>query len=72
MSPKWTSDGIRNKHDVNRGEDCMRKVCESLRDHAMKMNNFEIKKMMNLTNKQQESYEKTKICYICMKLLEFK
>ena len=50
----------------------MRKVCESLRDHAMKMNNFEIKKMMNLTNKQQESYEKTKICYICMKLLEFK
>ena len=50
----------------------MKKVCESLSDHAMKMNNFEIKKMMNLTNKQQESYEKTKICYICMKLLEFK
>ena len=31
---------IENKHDVYRGNDCMKKVCESLREHAMKIINF--------------------------------
>ena len=29
-----------NKHDVYRGKDCMKKFCESLKEHAMKMINF--------------------------------
>ena len=33
---------------------------ESLREHAMKLINFEKKKMIPLTNKQQESYGKAK------------
>ena len=28
---------IENKHDVWRDNDCMKKFCESLRDHAMKI-----------------------------------
>ena len=28
---------IKNKHDVYRGKDCMKKFCESLREHAMKI-----------------------------------
>ena len=29
-------DGTENKRDVYRGEDCMKKIFESLREHAMK------------------------------------
>ena len=40
MSTISTYDGIENKHDVYRGKDCMKKFCESLREHAMKTINF--------------------------------
>ena len=35
---------IEDKHDVYRGKDCMKKFCESLREHTMKIINFKIKK----------------------------
>ena len=35
---------IENKHDVQRDEDCMKKFCESLREHAIKIINFKSKK----------------------------
>ena len=35
---------IENKPNVCRGKDCMKKFCEFLRDHAMKIINFEKKK----------------------------
>ena len=38
---------IENKHDVNKGKDCMKKFCKSLREHAMKKINFEKKKKGN-------------------------
>ena len=47
----------------------MKNFCEYLREHAMKIINFEKKKMILLTNQQHESYEKTKFCYICKKSL---
>ena len=51
---------IENKHNVYRGKDCMKKVCESLREHEMEI----IDKL--LTKEHQESYENEKICYsIC-------
>ena len=31
---------IENKHNICRGKDCMKKFCESLREHAMKKINF--------------------------------
>ena len=34
---------IENKHDVCRGKDCMKKFCEYLREHAMKIINFKKK-----------------------------
>ena len=46
-----------NKHDVYRGKDCMKKFCESLREHAMKITDFKKKKMKLLTNEQHESYQ---------------
>ena len=63
---------IENKHDVYRGKDCMKKFCESLTEYAMKIINFKKKKMKLLTKEQQESYENTKICYICKEKFENK
>ena len=50
-----------NKHDVYRGKDCIKKVCEFLREHAIKIINFKKKKMKLLTKGHQESYENVKI-----------
>ena len=57
---------IANKDDVCRGKDCMKKICESLKEHAMKIINFKMKKMKLLTKEQQESYGNAKIFYICI------
>ena len=35
---------IENYCDVYRGKDCMKKYCESLREHTMKIINFKKKK----------------------------
>ena len=62
---------LKNKHDVYRGNDCMKKFCEFLTEHAMKIVNFR-KKMKLLTKEQQESYGNVKICYICKEKFENK
>ena len=54
MSTTWTFDGIENNYDVYRGEDYMKKVCESLNDHIMKIINFKKKKVIPLTSKEYE------------------
>ena len=41
---------IENNHVVYSGEDCMKIFCKSLREHAMKIINFEKNKMKLLTN----------------------
>ena len=47
---------IENKHDVYRGKDCMKKFCEFLRKHELKIINFKKKKMKLFTKDYQESY----------------
>ena len=64
--------GIEKKHDISRGEDYMKMFSESLREHAMKITNFEKKKIILLINEQQESFEKTRICYIGKKKFQHK
>ena len=63
---------IENKHDVDGGKDCMKKCCNSLRKHALKIFHFSKKTMKLTTNKQQGSYEKPKTCYICKETFENK
>ena len=63
---------IENKYAVYRGKDCMKKFCESLREHPMKIINFKKLKMKLLTKEQHESYEHAKICYICKEKFENK
>ena len=50
----------------------MKKFCEFIREHAMKIISFDKKKMKLLTKEQQESYENAKICYICKEKFENK
>ena len=50
----------------------MKKFCESLREHSMKIIIFNKKKMKLLTKEHQESYENIKICYICKEKFENK
>ena len=44
MSTISSFKNIKNNHDVCRGKDCMKRFCESLREHAMKIINFKKKK----------------------------
>ena len=45
----------------------MERFCKDLRDHAMRIIDCEEKKMIPLTNKENKSYEKQNVCYICKK-----
>ena len=45
----------------------MENFCKDLREHAMKIINYEEKEMIWLTYKENKSYEKQKVCYICKK-----
>ena len=50
----------------------MRKSCQSLNEHAMKIINFVKKKMNPLRNKQKKSHKKTNICCIWGKKFQYK
>ena len=72
MSTIFSFRSIENKHDVYRGNGCMKKICDSLREHAMKIINFKKKTIKLLAKEQQESYENARICYICKEKFENK
>ena len=61
-----------NKHHVYRSKDCMKKLCQFLRKHEIKIINFKNKKMKLLTKDTQESYENAKICYTCKEKIDNK
>ena len=60
-------DKTKNKLDCYRGEDCMKKFCKDLREHATKIIKYEKKKIIPLTRKEEINYNKQKVCYICKK-----
>ena len=60
-------DKLKNKLNYYRGEDCMKKFCKDLREHATKINNYEKKDMIPLTKKEEANYNNQKACYICKK-----
>ena len=60
-------DESKNKLNDYRGDDCMKKFCEDLREHATKIINYERKKMIPLTTKEEIYHNKQKVCYICKK-----
>ena len=71
MSTKSSFKSIENKYNVYRGKDCMEKFCESLWEHAMKLNNFK-KKKMKLLKKSNRNHDNAKIFYIFKEKFENK
>ena len=65
-------ESIAIKHDGYRSKDCMKKFCESWREHTMEIINFKKNKMNLLKKEQKKSYENVKIVYICKKISEDK
>ena len=51
MSTISSFKSIENKHDVSRGKDCMKRFCETLREHTMEIINFKKKFINKLTAK---------------------
>ena len=58
-------DPTKNNLDCCKGEDCMESFCKDLREHAMKIINYEKKEMIPLTDEENKSYKKQEVCYIC-------
>ena len=60
-------DTTEDKLDYYRGEDCMKKFCEDLKEHATRIINYEKKEMIPLTKQEKKIHRKQKKCYICKK-----
>ena len=60
-------DATKNKLDCYRGKGCKERFCKDLKEHATKIINYKIKEMIPLTYKENKSYKKQKVCYICKK-----
>ena len=48
--------------DCYKGEDCMESFCKGLREHAMKIMNYEKKEIIPLTDEENELYKMQKVC----------
>ena len=60
-------DESKNKLNYYRGDDCKKTFCKDFKVHAMKIINYEKKRIVPLTIKEEICYNKQKICYICKK-----
>ena len=63
-------DKTKNELDYYRGDDCTKKFCKDLREHATKIIKYEKKKVIPLTKNEEENHNKQKVCYICKKEFE--
>ena len=52
MSIIWGFDNMENKVTIYFGQDCIKKFCTSLREHATNVINFKNKRMLPLTEKK--------------------
>ena len=48
-------DKTKNKLDYYRGKDCMKKFCKDLREHTMRIINYEKKKNDTINNKRKDT-----------------
>ena len=63
----FSFDKSNNKLSYYRGEDCMKRFCKDLKDHATKIIDFKKKTMIPLTKEEEDNYNKENICHICKK-----
>ena len=58
-------DATKNKLDYYRGKNCTKNFCLNLKEHAIKIINYEKKELIPLTGKEEKKHNKQKVCYIC-------
>ena len=56
-----------NKQTCYRGRDCMKRLCDDLKEHITRIADYEMKPIHPLTEKEKESYENQQLCHICDK-----
>ena len=54
-------DKLKNKLSYYSGEDCMKRFCKDLREHATKIINCEKKDMLPLTKEEEENYNNQEV-----------
>ena len=59
-------DTTKNKIDYYRGKNCLKNFCQDLREHAVKISNYEQKEMVPLTKKKKKKsiISKTFVIYV--------
>ena len=69
MPTMWAFDNIEKKHTLYCGEDCMKKICESLKNMQKIIEKKEKlkKNFLTLTKEELKSYQDAKVCYTCGK-----
>ena len=60
-------DESKTKLNYYRGDDYMKKFCKDLREHTVKIINYEKKKNIPLTAEEKIDYNDQEVCYICEK-----
>ena len=60
-------DKAKSKLHYYRGKDCIKELFKKLKDHALKIINYEKKEMIPLSEEENKSYEEQDACHICRK-----
>ena len=63
----FTNCSFDKSYNNYRGEDCMKRFCKDLKDHATRIVDFKRKFITPLTKDEENSYDKKNTCHICMK-----
>ena len=61
-------DATKSKFDYYRGKNCMKIFFPDLREHAIKIINYEKKEMIPLIKGEKKIHCERKVCYICKKV----
>ena len=57
----------KNKVNCYKCENSMESFSKNLREQVMERTNYDKKEIIPITNKENKSYERQKVCYICKK-----
>ena len=71
MFTKCLFDATKNKLDYYRGIDCIKMLHKKLKNHALKIINYENEELIPLSE-ENKSYEEQEACHICKKNLSFR
>ena len=61
----YSFDKSLNEQKYYRGEDCMQKFSQDLKEIFIKLINYEQKPMIPLTDQEKEAYDQEKVCFLC-------